>query len=217
MLQHGYPCPASGNSRVVGHVASTRRKRRADTAFGGNGRKRPWQRPRRSRRGRCGYRYRQSDGCRLARRERPCRTERRHSVAIGAMCSLTPPGPLLTADCLLPTSSLTPAASPADQVAVEIVDRHAGVDHDSLGVDAAGTRAQQKGHHVGHLFGLHGPLAQRGLLGVQIGVDVAGNAGRGRSLQQPRRHGVEPDARKTAERLGQEGQRRIEGRLTGAM
>jgi len=30
---------------------------------------------------------------------------------------------------------------PLDQLAVEVVDRHAGVDHDPLGVDAAGAGA----------------------------------------------------------------------------
>ncbi len=58
-----------------------------------------------------------------------------------------------------------------------------------------------------------GLFAERGLLGVEIRIDVAGNAGRGRGFQQARRHGVEPHPRKPAERLGQKDQRRIQRRL----
>ncbi len=37
----------------------------------------------------------------------------------------------------------------ANDVILEIVDRHAGVDHDFFGIDAAGARAEQEGGHVG--------------------------------------------------------------------
>jgi hypothetical protein len=43
-----------------------------------------------------------------------------------------------------------------NQVVVEIVDRRPRVDHDPLGMDAAGSPAEQKGHRVGRLFDLHG-------------------------------------------------------------
>ena len=62
---------------------------------------------------------------------------------------------------------------PLDQIAIEVVDRHSGVDHDLLGVDAAGTRAQQEGRDMGRFFGLHSSAAERRLLGVKIGIDVA--------------------------------------------
>ena len=49
-------------------------------------------------------------------------------------------------------------------------------------------------------------LARDDLLGVEIRIDVAGDARRGRGLQQPRGDGVEPHPGEPAERLGQEGQ-----------
>lgn len=50
-------------------------------------------------------------------------------------------------------------ACAADEVAVEIVDLHAGIDHDPLCVDAAGAWAEQEGCRVGHFFGPQGLFA----------------------------------------------------------
>ena len=53
-------------------------------------------------------------------------------------------------------TSVRPHDSINDLV-VEVVHGHARIDDDRLGIDAAGTWAEQKRRNVGCFFGLYGP------------------------------------------------------------
>ena len=87
---------------------------------------------------------------------------------------------------------------------IEIVDGHAGIRNQRLGIDAAGTGAQQECYNLGRLLRIQRLVARNDLLSIEIGVDVSGNAGGGRSLQQPRPHGIDADEAASLEEKARE-------------
>ena len=59
---------------------------------------------------------------------------------------------------------------------VEVVRRHAGIQYDALGIDAAGPFAEKKQDGAGHLPGGQGFAPESELLGVQIRIYVTGDS-----------------------------------------
>ena len=80
-------------------------------------------------------------------------------------------------------------------------------------VDAAAALAQEEEGRVGHLLGLEVPPAEGELLGVQVALEVAGNAGGGARLERAGSDDVEPDLGVRAERFREEAGRGLERRL----
>ena len=70
----------------------------------------------------------------------------------------------------------------SDNVVVEVVRGHPGVQYDALSVDRGRPRAQQEGHRRSHFIRLHSLFPQCRLFGEQETVDVSRDAGRSRGL-----------------------------------
>ena len=73
------------------------------------------------------------------------------------------------------------AVRTTDQAAIEIVHAHAGINDDSLGVDPGGAEARETPPRW-PLLQSRPPGTERRLLGIEIGIYISGNAGRGRSF-----------------------------------
>ena len=80
-----------------------------------------------------------------------------------------------------------------NQFLIKIIDGHSSIKNQALGVDAACALAQQKYRRIGRLLGRQTVFPQCCLFGMQVGIDIAGYARRGRCLEQAWIDGVEPD------------------------
>src|SRR4051812_2799888 len=77
---------------------------------------------------------------------------------------------------------------------IKIIDAHSRIHHDVLRHDPAAAGTEQEHGHVGRFLGLNRLFPWNDLLGIEVGINVAGNARRGGCLQQPGRDRVETDA-----------------------
>ena len=91
------------------------------------------------------------------------------------------------------TKLLFVGPTPSGQFLIKIVDGHSGIKNQTLGIDATCAFAQQKYRCIGRLLSGQTFFPQCCLFGMQVGIDIAGYARRGRCLEQAWIDGVEPD------------------------